>query len=359
MAINDWEMLEGSYWHVPTPYLGAFALVDPAKGVVAPLVDQTVWRFDKVVDGYIFGEAATTVGKGWVYSKIVGSISPTGSVLFSFTQADGSLTLGSGKMTHADGAWLFEMQMTTKAGAGSVSHWAYMAEVDKGDRAWTMLPGFTGTGVPQIFDGDASNDAGASQPQRIRFGGDGDNQLGAASAKAAVLLYGEGGRDQLIGGRFNDGLVGGRGDDAISGNGGADDLYGQSGNDRLSGGSGADLVNGGTGQDRLCGGAGADIFVFSTRADSRPGLSDLIVDFAHAQGDRLDFRDIDARRATGADDAFRFVGAAAFSGMAGELRTQVHGDDLAVLGDTDGDRQADFVVRLADVSRLVGSDFLL
>jgi Ca2+-binding RTX toxin-like protein len=359
MAGNDWEMLEGSYWYVPTPYLGAFALVDPASGAVAPLVDQTVWRFDKVLDGYIFGEAATTVGKGWVYSKIVGSISPTGSVSFSFTQADGAITLGSGKMVHVDGGWLFEMQMTTKAGAGSLSHWAYMAEVEKGDRAWTMLPGFTGTGVSQVFDGDASNDGGASQPQRIRFGTDGDDRMGAASAKAAVLLYGEGGHDRLIGGGFNDGLVGGRGNDAISGNGGADDLFGQAGKDRLSGGAGADLLNGGVGQDVLRGGAGADLFVFSTRADSRPGQADLIADFSHAEHDRLDLRDIDAKRATAADDAFRFIGKADFSGAAGELRMERHGDGLAVSGDVDGDRHADFVVRLADVHRLVGSDFLL
>lgn len=356
MAAKDWEMLEGSYWHVPTPYLGAFALTDPASGVVAPLVDQTVWRFDKVVDGYVFGEAATTAGGGWVYSRIVGSISPTGSVSFSFTEADGSLTLGSGRMIQADGAWLFEMQMTAVAGEGSVSHWAYMADVEAGDRAWTMLPGFTGAGVEAIFDGDASNDAGASQPQRIRFGGD---RLGRVDAKAALLLYGEGGADSLVGGRFNDGLVGGRGADVISGQGGSDDLYGQSGNDHLSGGGGADLLNGGGGRDVLRGGSGADLFVFSMRMDSRPGLSDLILDFSHAEGDRLDLRDIDAQRATGSDDAFQFIGAVAFSSAAGELRTEQRGDDIVVRGDVDGDRQADFAIRLADVAQLTEGDLLL
>lgn len=260
MADQDWEFLEDTYWYVPTAYLGAFAA---SGGSVVPLVDQTLWHITDVVEGYVFGEVRTTLGEGWVTSTLVGSITPGGTVSFSFAEGTG-LTIGGGRMVEKDGDWYFEMQMTTGSGALSVSHWAYMAEVEDGDRAWDSLPGFTGTGVEAAFDGDATNDDGAAAGQSIVFGTNGGDEMDGYSSATGLLLYGEGGNDTMNGTGVADGLVGGKGADTISGGGGGDDLLGQAGGDVIKGGDGADLISGGKGDDTLTGNGGSDIFVFAT-----------------------------------------------------------------------------------------------
>jgi Ca2+-binding RTX toxin-like protein len=73
------------------------------------------------------------------------------------------------------------------------------------------------------------------------------------------VLFGEGGRDTLVGGPGDDILRGGRGDDELLGGPGADALGGGLGADRLSGGDGGDVLHGGTGRDDLTGGAGSDL----------------------------------------------------------------------------------------------------
>ena len=258
MADQDWEFLEDTYWYVPTAYLGAFA---SGGGSVMPLVDQTLWHITGVVDGYVFGEVRTTLGNGWVTSTLVGSITPGGAVSFSF--AEGSeLTIGTGRMVERDGDWCFEMQMTT--GALNVSHWAYMAEVEEGDRAWDSLPGFVSAGVEAAFDGDSTNDDGAAEEQMIVFGDNGGDLIENLSSATGVLLYGEGGNDSLSGTGTADGIVGGKGADTISGGGGDDDLLGHGGGDVIKGGDGADLISGGKGDDTLTGNSGSDLFVFAT-----------------------------------------------------------------------------------------------
>jgi Ca2+-binding RTX toxin-like protein len=155
---------------------------------------------------------------------------------------------------------------------------------------------------------------------------------------AANTISGLGGRDILDGRIGNDSLSGGKG---------ADDLYGGGGNDELNGGHGNDL---------LFGGAGADRFVFVSPADSVVGARrDVIKDFSSAQSDRIDLSGIDANASTMGDDAFTFVGNAAFSGVAGELRFASH----ILSGDIDGDSVADFQIRVTDVASLAVGDFIL
>jgi Ca2+-binding RTX toxin-like protein len=372
------ESLENTYWYVPTPYLAAMALVNGDDPKVVPLVDQTLWHITSVVDGYVIGEVATTVGNGWTYATLVGSITPDGSVSFSFTEHDGATdpTVGRGTMVEKDGAWYFEMQMTSGSGSASVSHWAYMAEVTPGDRAWDMLPGYSSTGVEAAFDDDPSNDAGSKAPQRIVIGTDAADQPGHLASKSGLLLFGEGGDDILEGGNKADGLVGGAGSDTLSGLIGRDDLYGQSGADRLYGGSGADLLSGGRGRDRLSGGTGDDIlagdagrdilrggagsdqFIFDAPSQSRVGQPDRIADFTHSE-DRIDLSQTDARPATVAGDAFDFIGTFGFNGGKGELRYETTADRTVVYGDVDGDRSADFAIVLTGRHQLVAADFVL
>lgn len=379
---RSWDFLEHSYWYVPTPYLAAYALLngDTDTPQTVPLVDQTLWHITNVVDGYVFGEVATDLGKGWVYSTLVGSITPDGSVSFSFTQqgSDADITIGRGEMVRQGGQWFFEMQMTSGTGSSSVSHWAYMAEAVPGDRASTMLPGYTGTDIAAAFDDNTTNDGGASKPQRIVMGTDSADDIHKLTSAAGVLIYGEGGNDRLTGGGKTDGLVGGTGNDQLAGRGAADDLYGQDGDDVLRGGAGADLLSGGSGRDRLVGGsgddfltggagrdiliggAGRDTFFFDDIHDSAVHGPDVITDFSAADHDRIGFSRIDADTATTTDDAFHFIGTDAFSGKAGELRYAINAHGVTtVSADLDGDGQADCVVSVSGQHHFTQSDFML
>ncbi len=372
---GQWEFLEDTYWYVPTPYLPAPLLLNADPPRIKPLVDQTVWHITEVFNGYVVGEVATNLGGGWVYSTLVGSITPSGSVSFSFTPTDpdSDLTVGAGTMVKVDGQWLFEMQMTTGSGTASVTHWAYMAETKPGDRAWESLPGYPGTGVEEVFDDDPSNDGG--RPLTLVFGTNGDDRLSVDAPNPGVLLLGEGGDDTLQGSRKVDGLVGGAGDDLTLGGKGADDLYGQAGADTLKGGQGADLLDGGKGADRLVGGRGADIlvggrdadmlsgdegadrFVFGNVEDSSASAPDTIADF-----DRMDIIDVSSIEAgpnLARSDGFEFLGTKVFSGQAGQLRYEVEDGDTFVHGDLDGDAVADLTIVLAGEHLLKASDFAL
>ena len=53
---------------------------------------------------------------------------------------------------------------------------------------------------------------------------------------------------------------------------------------------------------------------------------------------------IDANTGLAGDQAFAFIGAAAFSGVAGQLRAQVGGGATVVSGDLNGDSAADFAI---------------
>jgi Ca2+-binding RTX toxin-like protein len=184
-----------------------------------------------------------------------------------------------------------------------------------------------------------------------------ENVIGSAHDD---VLLGSIGNNRLHGARGNDQLSGGRGQDALEGGVGADILNGGFGNDRLDGGAGHDVLFASDGRDSATGGAGADTFVFqedyaaATRAEAN-----VITDFSRANGDRIELRAMDAIAATGADDRFLFLGKGAFTGVAGQLRYTVSNGNTFVQGDTNGDRVADFYIRLDDSPTLLASDFIL
>ncbi len=366
---GQWDFLEGTYWYVPTPYLPAVVLVNTDPSQTGMIVDQTLWHIEKVENGNVIGEVAATFGDGWGYSTLVGSITPSGAVSFGFTPSDPSsdLTIGKGTMVWADGAWFFEMQMTTGSGVANITHWAYMGEVSPGDSAWDSLPGYPDAGVAAAFDDDPTNDSGAADPLPLTFGTDGPDIMTAAAGSTGVLFFGESGGDTLTGSSAIDGLVGGAGKDTITGKGGADDIYGESGADVLKGGNGDDAIDGGKGSDVLKGGGGSDLLHGGNGADrfkvtsvdqSPPSAPDTIVDFGNGD-DRIDLRKIDAKPDTKGDDAFRFIGEHAFTGHEGQLRYEHTGGDTIVYGDTNGDAVADLAIILTGSHDLSASDFLL
>ena len=154
-------------------------------------------------------------------------------------------------------------------------------------------------------------------------------------------------------------IYGGSGTDTLSGLDGADELRGESGADTLLGGDGDDLLVGGTGADTSTGGADADTFRLSTQYELGLGASaDRITDFAPGT-DLIDLGFVDADTTAAGNQTFTFVGNAAFSSTAGELRYFDDGTDTWVQADTNGDGMADFEIALTGVLTLAGTDFIL
>ncbi|MDH6266505.1 Ca2+-binding RTX toxin-like protein [Rhizobium sp. SG_E_25_P2] len=133
-----------------------------------------------------------------------------------------------------------------------------------------------------------------------------------------------------------------------------DELWGGEANNKLSGGAGNDFLDGLEGSDQLTGGAGADTFHFNTVFVSDTKNRDVVTDFSRKQGDTIDLHSMDANTELGGDQAFSFIDNAAFSGEGGEVRLA---KDI-LYGDDDGDRVADFSIRV-DVESLKASDFIL
>ncbi|MFE0756326.1 calcium-binding protein [Inquilinus sp. NPDC058860] len=149
---------------------------------------------------------------------------------------------------------------------------------------------------------------------------------------------------------------------------GIENVRGSSANDVLSGGAtantllgnaGNDVIDGRGGKDSLGGGTGTDRFVFDAVSHSTVGAPDRIVDFSHAEGDRIDLRPIDAATGAGGNQAFSFIGTAAFGHHAGELHYAITGGTTTISGDINGDAKADFSIVLTGAIHLVASDFLL
>ncbi len=152
--------------------------------------------------------------------------------------------------------------------------------------------------------------------------------------------------------------------DTILGEGGDDRLEGRSGNDLLIGGDGHDRLDGDTGVDSLTGNAGRDKFYFDEPNASGVGAGnrDAIADFEGAgatAGDVIDVSEIDANVAVLGDQAFVFIGTAAFT-AAGQIRAEQVGADTVLQANTAGVSGAEFEIELTgiDAADLTPSDFL-
>ncbi|OBZ91950.1 hypothetical protein ADU59_29365 [Pararhizobium polonicum] len=242
----------------------------------------------------------------------------------------------------------------------------------EGSRVMSLGDG-NDTFIGHAGDNSVSGDAGRDNLS----GGNGNDGLSGGLGNDS--LYGESGNDILIGDAGNDRLSGGDGDDTLSGGldndtldggignddlkGGAGDdrLSGRRGNDVLNGGDGADNLTAGIGADTLTGGLGADQFILTMIADSTVAASgrDIILDFARTHGDKIDLSLVDASTTLAGDQVFAFIGSAAFSNTAGELRYEIKGIDTFISGDVNGDGTADFTVVLDRALAMQASDFVL
>jgi len=141
---------------------------------------------------------------------------------------------------------------------------------------------------------------------------------------------------------------------------GNDLLIGTNGSDKINGLAGNDTLVGGLGVDNLTGGLGADIFKFNASNDT--GITaktrDVITDFKHSEGDKIDLSGIDVNYGGQAfDQAFKFIGSKSFSGAAGEVRFD---SKTAILyGNVNNDKVPDFAIQLNGVKSLIVDDFIL
>ena len=94
-------------------------------------------------------------------------------------------------------------------------------------------------------------------------------------------------------------------------------------------------------------------------AGLRGATAERITDFSQADGDVIDLSAIDARTGLAGNQAFTFIGNAAFGNVAGQLRYVFDAGNTYVEGDRNGDGAADFALRLDGLIALTASDFVL
>ncbi|MGA0608566.1 hypothetical protein ACO2Q0_21465 [Phenylobacterium sp. VNQ135] len=152
----------------------------------------------------------------------------------------------------------------------------------------------------------------------------------------------------------------------LQGNNSGNVLSGLGGADTLNGGEGDDVLVGGAGADRLTGGGGQDRFDIDATGDSPVGSGrDVITGFdgvGAAAGDLIDVSTIDARTGTSGNQAFTFVGTAAFSG-AGQIRAVDSGPDVVLQFNTDTNTatvEMELLVQgVANPASFTAADFIL
>lgn len=275
-----------------------------------------------------------TPGSGTTFVNGGAGISPGANRIFA------TIWDGGGNDTYDLSAYTNALKIDLRPGSASTFSIDQLAWLGGGPNG-----GFAAGNIfnALLYHGDAR-----SLIENVKGGSSGDSIMGN---QAANVLWGYGGNDRLNGDTGNDTLYGGSGSDRIYGGKGNDKLYGESGNDLLYAAAGA---------DRLNGGSGSDSFTFKALSDSTVAKSgrDTIFDFT-AKSDRIDLSAIDANTSSAGDQAFVFVGSAAFGGKKGELRYVRDVSDTYIYGDVNGDRKADFAIHLDDAVTLQKGYFVL
>jgi serralysin len=264
-----------------------------------------------------------------------------GNTVYSWSPTSGRMFVNGTGQVVPDSNLVF---MTVWDGGGTdtynLSNYRTNLKVDLQPGGWTT------TSAAQLADLGHGHHARGNIANALLYHGN--------TASLIENAIGGAGNDSMVGNVKANQLSGGAGADRLFGLGGNDKLFGVSGNDRLDGGIGNDLLNGGVGRDILIGALGRDVFDFNSVTESRRGSAHDTVYFRRVDGDKIDLAGIDADTdGTGGNQAFRYIGAHAFTGVDGQLRF----DDGLLQGDTNGDRVADIEIRV--IGALARGDLIL
>ena len=154
-TVKRWSWLANTYWYVPVANLPA-VLYNSSTGTLIPVSGQTVFHITGYRNGYFWGDTATQLGSSPPSSSsMLGSVTPEGQVLLTFTQTSDSsspsITEGFGKMQRKSGQWTMENQMFTSPNETlQIGHWAYMLQTRPGRPSWNSLPS-AGISVPAFL----------------------------------------------------------------------------------------------------------------------------------------------------------------------------------------------------------------
>lgn len=139
----------------------------------------------------------------------------------------------------------------------------------------------------------------------------------------------------------------------------ATNLVSTTGDDALVGTDGADLVYGNLGKDTMQGGLGADTFQYRAAAESAVGdRRDVILDWESI--DKIDLALLDADAVTAGNQDFSFIGLGPVGrdvGL-GQVKFYHFGGNTYVVGNADGDGQADFQIELVGIHTLTADNFI-
>jgi Ca2+-binding RTX toxin-like protein len=231
---------------------------------------------------------------------------------------------------------------------------------------------FTGSAAANTFDGQGGLDeinAGAGNDTLL--GGNGDDILRGDAGND--VIDGQGGSLDLAS-WFNDpagvivDLLAGTATDGygntdtllgienISGAAGQDNtLAGDNGINVISGFFGDDVITGRGGVDVLDGGGGGtDRFIYLAITDAPAGES--IAGFVSNSGDLIDLAAIDTNPGLAGDQAFTFIGTAAFT-AAGVAEVRFSAGNI--YADRNGDGTAEMQIIMTGVATMVAGDFVL
>lgn len=149
-------------------------------------------------------------------------------------------------------------------------------------------------------------------------------------------------------------LTGNAANNIITGNHAGNTLDGGAGNDTIIGGDGDDLIIGGLGTDNLTGGAGADLFRFASQKElGLDATQDVITDFNSSQGDKLELKFLKGWTFKGEIESNSdFTTTKQFGYV-------VDNGGLIIYGNSGGNTNADFSIKLVGVTDLTAGDFIL